>query len=202
VKTEYPRTLEAFQEERRGRWEIVKAIEYEMDLKGHLDSGLPHGAVRELYTDLAERNAVDVTYRTLDGYVVVAQTYGSSTLKQRRLFEERSGVNAIEILARAAWTPEGIEAEILDVQHLTVDHARRLTGKKTRKRSDDPERWNAADWDAFDAEVVYAVQVITDAVHLQASGLYAPSLAAQALLNLIRPQDLDEELSALIAKEG
>jgi hypothetical protein len=165
-KTEYPRTLAAFQAERRGSWEIVKAIEYELDVKGHLNETgrLPHGTVRDLYADLAEKNAIDVTYRTLDGYVVVAQTYAYSTARQRRLFEERCGVSALEVLARADWTPEGIEHQILTGQNLTRDRAHKLTGQRTRQRSDDPEKWNAKDWEAFDHEVVSAVQVITDAL--------------------------------------
>jgi hypothetical protein len=203
-KTEYPRTLAAFQAERRGSWEIVKAIEYELDVKGHLNEAgrLPHGAVRDLYADLAEKNAIDVTYHTLDGYVLVAHTYAYSTARQRRLFEERCSVRAVEILTGAAWTPEAIEEEMARTRHLTIERAGQLAGRRTRRRSDDPEKWNAKEWEAFDHEVVSAVQVITDALHLQASRLYEPSIRAQALLNLIRPQDLDAELAALTAQEG
>jgi hypothetical protein len=66
--------------------------------------------------------------------------------------------------------------------------------------SDDPENWTDEQWAAFDRKVIAASKTLLTAFNTRQRGLYSPSVEAIAQLALLKPQDLDAELSALLGQ--
>lgn len=68
--------------------------------------------------------------------------------------------------------------------------------------SGDPDEFTAEQWAKFDAEVVAAVGTVLRAFAVWERGIYHPSVLSLALLALIKQQDLDTELAALLENEA
>lgn len=200
----FPKTAKAFLAEENVLWDVIDALAEEMP--GDCSAGSLGECVEYLKEQGVEKAAKTIAHYRLTG------TYmDSASADDRRVLRGQSATTVVNFAVYSV-PPSRAVHDIKEYQSRTgrkrmgslvvreLHSAKSSLSRQIGEAPSDPETWTAAHWAAFDKKVSAAAELIMDAALFRRNGWYVPSVEAIASLNLVRREDIDAELAALVGE--
>lgn len=195
----FSKTVRACLAEEGSLWGIVDALTEEMP--GHASAS----DIAECRRYLGD-NGVEKSAKAIQAYRIAGRFVEEATPRQRDVLRDQAVTTVIAFANRGAsqeYAVDAIKTYQAETKKLRMAEAAVIAlFAQPREPRSDPDDWTDAEWSSFDRKTVDATRLVLQALNLWQRGVYTPSVEALAQFALLKPQDLDAELAALLTEQG